>query len=119
IADARLAMGWSAEPFVVPDEVVKPWRSAGKRGAKLRKKWEAHLAKSPLRAEFERAMRGDLPADAFARIDAYIAEAAASRPAAATRQHSGSALDHLVPAIPELVGGSADLTGSNNTYVKG
>ncbi len=119
IADARLAMGWKAEPFVVPDDVLKPWRSAGKKGAKPRKKWEAHLAKSPLKAEFERAMNGDLPAGAFERIDAHIADAVANKPAAATRQHSGSALDQLVPAIPELVGGSADLTGSNNTYVKG
>lgn len=119
IADARLAMGWKAEPFVVPDEVLKPWRSAGKKGAKPRKKWEGQLAKSPLKAEFERAMRGDLPAGAFERIDAHIAEAVANKPAAATRQHSGSALEQLVPAIPELVGGSADLTGSNNTFVKG
>lgn len=119
IADARLAMGWTAEPFVVPEEVLKPWRAAGKKGGKLRKKWEAQLSKSALKGEFERAMRGDLPAGAFERIDAHIAEAAATKPAAATRQHSGSALDHLVPAIPELVGGSADLTGSNNTFVKG
>ena len=119
IADARLAMGWTAEPFVVPEEVLKPWRAAGKKGGKVRKKWEAQLSKSALKGEFERAMRGDLPAGAFERIDAHIAEAAATKPAAATRQHSGSALDHLVPAIPELVGGSADLTGSNNTFVKG
>ena len=112
-------MGWTAEPFVVPEEVLKPWRAAGKKGGKVRKKWEAQLSKSALKSEFERAMRGDLPAGAFERIDAHIAEAAASKPAAATRQHSGSALDHLVPAIPELVGGSADLTGSNNTFVKG
>ncbi|MDP3855448.1 transketolase [Phenylobacterium sp.] len=119
IADARLAMGWTHAPFVVPDEVLKPWRSAGKKGAKARKHWQAKLDKSPLKSEFERAMKGDLPAAAFERLDAYTAEAAASKPAAATRQHSGSALEQLVPAIPEMVGGSADLTGSNNTYVKG
>ncbi len=119
IADSRLAMGWTSEPFVVPDEVLKPWRSAGKKGGKARKAWEAQLAKSALKSEFERAMKGDLPANAFERIDAHMAEAAKTKPAAATRQHSGSALEQLVPAIPELVGGSADLTGSNNTYVKG
>ncbi|MFN3512701.1 MAG: transketolase [Phenylobacterium sp.] len=119
IADARLAMGWSHEPFVVPDEVVKPWRAAGRRGAKPRKAWEARLAAASLRGEFERALRGDLPENAFERLEAHIAKAVETKPGAATRQHSGAALEQLVPAIPELVGGSADLTGSNNTYVKG
>jgi len=119
IADARLAMGWTAAPFTVPDEVLKPWRAAGRKGAKVRKAWEAALAGSNLRSEFERAMAGDLPAGAFERIDAHIAKAEADKPAAATRQHSGAALAELVPAIPEMVGGSADLTGSNNTIVKG
>jgi transketolase len=64
-------------------------------------------------------MKGELPQGAFEALDAYALEAATSKPAAATRQHSGSALERLVPAIPEMVGGSADLTGSNNTYVKG
>ena len=119
IADARKAMGWTLPPFELPDDVVKPWRSAGRKGAKARKAWQARLNASPLKAEFDRAMAGDLPAAAFAKLDAHIAAAVASRPAAATRQHSGSALEQLVPAIPEMIGGSADLTGSNNTYVKG
>ena len=119
IADARKAMGWTAEPFTVPDEVLKSWRAAGRRGAKPRKAWEAGLAGSDHKAEFERTMSGDLPAGAFTAIDAHIAKAAADRPALATRQHSGAALDQLVPAIPEMIGGSADLTGSNNTIVKG
>ncbi|CAN7562607.1 MULTISPECIES: transketolase [unclassified Phenylobacterium] len=118
IAATRAKMGWSAEPFAVPDEVVKPWRSAGRRGAKDRKAWQARLAASPHAGVFTRAIKGELPADAFERLDAHIAEAAAAKPAAATRQHSGSALDALFPAIPEMVGGSADLTGSNNTFVK-
>ena len=119
IAAARAAMGWTAEPFTVPDEALKPWRAAGRRGAKVRKAWEAALAASNQRAEFERAMAGDLPANAFAALDAHIARAEAEKPAAATRQHSGAALAELIPAIPEMVGGSADLTGSNNTIVKG
>jgi transketolase len=119
IADARLAMGWTAAPFTVPDEVLKPWRAAGRKGAKVRKTWEAALADSNLKSEFERAMAGDLPAQAFERIDDHIAKSEADKPAAATRQHSGAALAELVPAIPEMVGGSADLTGSNNTIVKG
>lgn len=118
IAATRAKMGWSAEPFAVPDEVVKPWRSAGRRGAKDRKAWQTRLAASPHAGVFQRAVKGELPADAFERLDAHIAEAVSAKPAAATRQHSGSALDALFPAIPEMVGGSADLTGSNNTFVK-
>jgi len=119
IADARLAMGWTAAPFEVPDKVLKPWRSAGRKGGKVRKAWEARLAASNMRGEFERAMAGELPDGAYERLDAHIAEAVKTKPANATRVHSGAALEQLVPAIPELVGGSADLTGSNNTYVKG
>jgi transketolase len=119
VAATREKLGWPHEPFVVPDEVYKPWRSAGRRGAKARKAWEARLAKSDYKAEFERAMRGDLPAEAFAKLDAFIAESVANKPGAATRAHSGAALNALFPQIPDLVGGSADLSGSNNTLVKG
>jgi transketolase len=114
----RAALGWPHEPFVVPDEAYRPWRAAGRRGRKVRKAWEAKLAASPHRAEFERAMAGQLPAHAFDALDAWIAEAEASKPAAATRQHSGTALEKLFGQVPEMIGGSADLTGSNNTYVK-
>jgi len=119
IADARKAMVWTSEPFVIPEEILRPWRAAGRRGGKVRKQWQARLDGSNMKAEFERAVRGELPQNAFEALDAYALEAAATKPAAATRQHSGSALERLVPAIPEMVGGSADLTGSNNTYVKG
>ncbi|WP_309605031.1 transketolase [Phenylobacterium sp.] len=119
IAAARAAMGWTAPPFTVPDAVLKPWRAAGRRGARVRKAWEAALAGSNLKSAFERAMAGDLPPGAFAAIDAHIARAETEKPAAATRQHSGAALEQLIPAVPEMVGGSADLTGSNNTIVKG
>ncbi len=119
IAASRHAMGWTAEPFVVPQEVLTPWRAAGRKGAKVRKAWEGRLAASSKKADFERAMAGDLPTGAFEAVDAHIAKAEAEMPAAATRQHSGAALAALVPVIPEMVGGSADLTGSNNTIVKG
>ena len=119
IADARTAMGWTAAPFTVPDEILRPWRAAGRRGARVRKAWQAALDASNQKADFDRAMAGDLPAHAFEAIDAHIAKAAADRPALATRQHSGAALDQLVPAIPEMIGGSADLTGSSNTIVGG
>jgi transketolase len=119
IAEARKAMGWTAPPFVIPEEILKPWRAAGRKGARVRKAWQVRLDDSNMKGEFERAMKGELPQGAFEALDAYALEAATSKPAAATRQHSGSALERLVPAIPEMVGGSADLTGSNNTYVKG
>ncbi|HYD44274.1 MAG TPA: transketolase, partial [Phenylobacterium sp.] len=119
IADARKAMLWEHEPFVVPDDITAAWRKAGRKGGRARRAWRQKLAASPMKAEFDRAMKGELPAGAFERLDAHIAESAKLKPAAATRQHSGAALEHLVPAIPEMVGGSADLTGSNNTIVKG
>ncbi|MDB5417547.1 MAG: tktA [Phenylobacterium sp.] len=118
VAATRANLGWPHEAFVVPDEVYRPWRAAGRRGRKLRQAWEARLAAAGARAEFERAISGELPRHALERLDAFIAEAEASRPAAATRQHSGAVLERIFGEIPELVGGSADLTGSNNTYVK-
>ncbi|MBS0334549.1 MAG: transketolase [Proteobacteria bacterium] len=118
VAAARKALNWPWPPFEVPDEALKPWRSAGKRGAKDRKAWQARLEVSPLKAEFERAMSGALPAQAFADLDAFIEKAATEKPAAATRQHSGAVLEKIFGQVPDLVGGSADLTGSNNTYVK-
>jgi transketolase len=118
VAAARENLGWPHEAFVVPDEVYRPWRAAGRRGRRDLKAWEARLDASPHKAEFERAVAGELPAHAFERLDAFIAEAEASHPAAATRQHSGSVLERIFNDIPDLIGGSADLTGSNNTYVK-
>jgi transketolase len=118
VAATRANLGWPHEAFVVPDEVYRPWRAAGRRGRKTRQAWEARLAAAPARAEFTRAISGDLPPHAFARIDAFIADAEANKPAAATRQHSGAVLEAIFGEIPDLIGGSADLTGSNNTYVK-
>jgi transketolase len=118
VVATRANLGWPHEPFVVPDEVYRPWRAAGRRGRKELKAWEARLVASPQLAEFERAISGELPKHAFERLDAFIAEAEAKKPAAATRQHSGSVLETIFNDIPDLVGGSADLTGSNNTYVK-
>lgn len=118
VAATRANLGWPHEAFVVPEEVSRSWRSAGRKGAKDRKAWEARLAASPHADEFERAMAGDLPKHAFDRLDAFIAEAEATKPAAATRQHSGAVLEKIFGEIPDLIGGSADLTGSNNTFVK-
>lgn len=119
IAAARQAMGWTAPPFEAPDEVLRPWRAAGRKGRKVRKTWQGRLNAAPLGADLKRAISGDLAPGAFDQLDAHIS-ALAQRPIAeATRVMSGAALAALVPAIPEMIGGSADLTGSNNTYVKG
>ena len=119
IAATRLGLGWDHAPFELPEAVDKAWKKVGRKGAKARKAWETRLAASKQAADFTRAMKGDLPANTFAKLDAKIAELVESKPAQATRQSSGAALDELFAAVPELIGGSADLTGSNNTFVKG
>ena len=116
---ARKAMGWPLPPFEIPEDIAAAWLKAGRKGAGARRKWDARLKASDRAAEFRRAMAGALPAGAFAALDAHIAKSLAEPVANATRVHSGSALAALTPAIPEMIGGSADLTGSNNTYVKG
>ncbi|MEG2313298.1 transketolase, partial [Brevundimonas sp.] len=118
IAASRQAMGWTAAPFEIPAELDKAWKSVGKAGSKHRKAWEARLLGNEARDEFTRAMAGDLPNGAFAALEAKIKELVETKPAMATRQSSGEALATVFDAIPELVGGSADLTGSNNTFVK-
>jgi len=119
IVAARKAMGWTHGPFDAPEDVVRAWRKAGRRSARVRKAWEEKLASSDRSAEFRAAMAGELPANAFEALDAYAAEAAAAKVNNATRVHSGSALERIVPHVAEMIGGSADLTGSNNTFVKG
>jgi len=119
IRDAREAMGWTDGPFTVPADIASAWKAFGRRGARVRKAWEAGLKANAKAADFERAIAGQLPAGAFDKLTAYTASAAEAKPNNATRVHSGAALDQLIPVIPEMIGGSADLTGSNNTLVKG
>ncbi len=119
IAAARKAMGWKAEPFVVPEDIAAAWSKAGRKGGRARRKWEARLKTSDHHAAFRRAIKGDIPESAYAGLEAHIAKMLADAPNNGTRNHSGAALGPLTAAIPEMVGGSADLTGSNNTYVTG
>lgn len=119
IAASKAKMGWTAAPFEVPDDIASDWRKVGKRGGKLRRAWEARLKASAKGADLTRAMKGDLPTGAFEALSVHIAKAVDEKPNNATRVHSGSALEALIPSIPEMIGGSADLTGSNNTIVKG
>ncbi|MDG2002982.1 MAG: transketolase, partial [Novosphingobium sp.] len=116
VAAVRETIGWGAEPFVVPDDILADWRSLGARGAELRSEWEARASADPQGAEFARRMAGELPADTG--IDAFIAGLLADPPKVASRKASEMALGALTEAVPDLLGGSADLTGSNNTKTK-
>jgi transketolase len=120
VAGARQKLGWPHPPFVVPDAIVAAWRAAGARGAGDYAAWANRLgAVAPeTRREFERVVAGDLPEGLAATIESIKLKAAAEKPKIATRQSSGNVLDELVKTVPELVGGSADLTGSNNTLAK-
>jgi transketolase len=120
VAGAREALGWSHEPFTIPDDVGAAWRETGRRGAGARRAWERRLAAAApdLRRAFERASAGVLPEDLDRAVAAYIEGLVEARPQWATRKASQEALEVLTAAVPEMVGGSADLTGSNNTRTK-
>ena len=113
-------LGWpSLEPFYVPDEALAHWRRARERGARLEsewwKKWDAYRpAHADLAAELERRLAGRLPEEWDAALPAF-----GPNDAQATRAASGKVLNAIAPKLPELIGGSADLTGSNNTELKG
>ena len=118
-AAAKQALGWTAAPFEVPADIKALWEAAGRRGAGARRSWLKRIAKHPQRTEFERAMAGRLPEAWNEALSTLRAQIAADKPKLATRVSSQKALEALVPSVPEMVGGSADLTGSNNTNVKG
>ena len=123
VAAARQALGWSHAPFVIPEHVYRGWdaREAGKRAERRwQKAFKAYEAAFPQEAaEFERRMAGKLPADLEQKLSALASEANQKGETLATRRASQLVLEALKPALPELVGGSADLTGSNLTMVKG
>jgi transketolase len=118
IAGARQALGWPHEAFVVPEHILSVWRTAGTRSTNQRKAWEARLTASTKRAEFERRMAGALPAEMTAAFDAFKKKISEEGPKWATRQSSGETLEAIFEVVPELLGGSADLTGSVNTKTK-
>jgi transketolase len=122
IAAARQRLGWSAPPFEIPAGIREQWRTAGARGRPARLAWQKSLAQLPAaeRAELERRIRGALPAEKLAAAVRAVKTKLAETPKEiATRAASEFALEALTPALPEMIGGSADLTGSNNTRVKG
>ncbi len=121
IAGARAALDWPHPPFVVPDDILAAWREVGARGNAAREAWKRRFAQLPAdqRTEFERVIAGEPPAAAAGALDAVKQGFAADRPKQATRKSSGQVLDAVAAVVPELIGGSADLTGSVNTLAKG
>lgn len=119
IAATRKALGWTSPAFEVPENILNAWRSAGARGVETRQAWDARLAAS----DKGEALQAQLAGIDTAALDAAIAEVkkefAADKPVLATRQSSAKVLDKLYAAIPGLVGGSADLSGSNGTKTGG
>ncbi len=115
VAAARETLGWTSAPFEVPQPILDTWREAGKRSVGAHAAWRVRLAASPHAREFERRLAGKVDTRA---ITAHIAQLIAEPKAVATRKSSEMALDVLTAACPELLGGSADLTGSNLTVTK-
>ncbi len=122
VAATRKHIDWPHEPFVVPDDIRQGW-DAREAGAAAEQAWNARMdayrkAFPDLAAEFERRMRGDLPQDWRKAVDGFIRTTQEKPTAVATRSSSQQVLHVLGAAIPEMLGGSADLTGSNNTNHK-
>ena len=122
IKGARQRLGWPEPAFVIPADVREMWRSAGAAGAAAHHAWRERLnaAPGPRRSEFERRLRGELPKGELTAAVRSVKEKLAATPKeVATRAASETALEALTTAVPEMIGGSADLTGSNNTKPKG
>jgi transketolase len=123
IALTREALGWSHAPFVIPEAIYQGW-DAKERGAAAESDWNdrfaAYSAAFPAEAaELKRRLAGDLPSDWAAQSDAFIAAVVDKGETIASRKASQNALNGFGPLLPELLGGSADLAGSNLTLWKG
>jgi len=117
LAGAKQKLGIDYPAFEVPSHTLNAWRAAGRRSANERGAWEGRLAAAPAdkRAEFERRVRGELPKGWSEAIETYKAKLIADKPKVATRKSSQMALEVINKILPETIGGSADLTGSNLT----
>ncbi len=119
IAGTREALGWTHDPFVIPEDLLQLWRNAGKEGAAHREAWEGRLAEAFDAEAFRAAVAGALPGDFTVAMNAHKEKMAKEAPKLATRAASGKALEVINAVTPLTVGGSADLTGSNNTRTPG
>ncbi len=117
IAGARENLNWPYEPFVIPTEILDEWRLAGNRSTKVRTAWgERHDAMdAEKRGEFDRRVAGNLPLQFSKAIGEFKKTLVEEKPKLASRKSSQNALEMINGVLPETLGGSADLTGSNNT----
>jgi transketolase len=115
VAAARKELGWDSPPFVIPDDVLAAWREFGKRGIADHLEWNRRLSESGKREEFEARLAGKLD-DSW--LKPHVESLLANPPKVATRKASEMALEAINSAVPSTIGGSADLTGSNNTKTK-
>ena len=120
IAAVREHYGWQHEPFVIPDDVLQGWRQVGQRGQAVYQDWSNRLQAQPddNRKLFQSWHSGELPAAVIKVCDDHIIKLKQTKPKQATRQSSGDVLEAVMPHISNMIGGSADLTGSNNTKTK-
>ena len=121
IKGAREALGWTSPPFEVPNEILSNWRAAGERSKGAHADWNKRFAAldAAQRAEFTRRMNGEISKPALAAAVKAVKDSLHATPKEiATRTACEFALESLIPALPEMIGGSADLTGSNNTRTK-
>jgi len=115
VATVRENIGWPHAPFEIPSDIETAWLDAGKRAHPEHLAWKNRLDNDPNKAVFEAAMAGALPSNLSEIVNAHKKSVVAGGKDDATRKWSGAALEPLTEAIPEMIGGSADLTGSNNT----
>jgi len=121
IKGAREKLDWPHTPFEIPADILAAWRKVGERGKPTHAEWKERFAAldAATRTEFERRMAGELPKQALADAVRAVKQSLAATPKEiATRTACEFALESLIPALPEMIGGSADLTGSNNTRTK-
>ena len=123
VSAARAALDWPYPPFEVPEPIRAEWDARAK-GAAAEKNWQRRFRRyqkafPELAAEFERRIGARLPADSASLFDAALATAQATNAPQATRASSGAVLNSIGPGLPELLGGSADLAGSNGVELKG
>ncbi len=118
IAGIRENIGWPHQPFEVPGDILNTWRKAGERSRPARTEWEGRLSGSDQASTFKAAVAGELPDGVAGAVAYHKKKVAEGGEAKATRAWSGAALEPLTALIPEMVGGSADLSGSNNTKTK-
>ncbi len=115
IQATRVALGWTQGPYEIPADIRSEWESIANRGQSTRHEWQSRLDASPKKSRFERTISGEVPKALTTRMRRYKRELKVERPKVASRQASQMALEVINGAVPSMVGGSADLTGSNLT----